>query len=125
MKTSTSSLALLLLFAACGGDGDGDGDGNGDGNGDGGSAAAGSCEELANRWCAQACSCTAGSECRIKRGIVSETHESETNCTTFYAALGCNTAPEDPQWATTCDSSLAAAQCDGTDGLLLPEACHY
>lgn len=126
MRRTTSTLVLLFLLAGCGSGDDGDDD-NGDGGGDGGggSTAAEGCPQLAERWCELACNCTAGAECTMNRGIVTETHDSEAKCTTFYSALGCDTAPEDPSWVAACDQALSSAQCDGTEGLLYPEACHY
>lgn len=115
LRTILASFISLAVVSACSGDDSGSG---------GGTTAAASCADLAKTWCKKACDCTPGNECALVRPNSTETHDSEKMCADFYAALGCQTAPTDAAWVTSCSEALDGANC-AANGLEHPASCDW
>jgi hypothetical protein len=76
------------------------------------------CEEFGEKLCDLACDCTAGSECKIAQGSLTITHDSKSDCTSFWVGLGCQGGGDENFDFAGCSAALDSATCvDTGDGM--------
>lgn len=106
--------ASAVVTVACGGSSS-DG-GNGQDSSDT-TPSGGGCAGTTRALCKKACACTSNGagKCTIAYGTsVTETHDSEAQCETFYAALVCGDAANAAQYDDACGAAVASASCTTT-----------